>query len=140
MTKSDLTGQERVILILRPEDIVHSLLAAKLLARKAGFNETLQSMIGAVVSELATNIIRYAENGTIILKIIQDNHGTVFELKAVDHGPGIVDVEKAFEDNYSTTRNSLGMGLPSVKRIMDEYSVDSKINIGTTIIARKWRT
>ncbi|MBF0496358.1 MAG: ATP-binding protein, partial [Deltaproteobacteria bacterium] len=47
-------------------------------------------------------------------------------------------IEQAMQEHFSSG-NSLGLGLPSVRRIMDEFIIDSKPGQGTTIIARKWR-
>jgi len=57
----------------------------------------------------------------------------------VDKGRGIMDIEKALQDHYSTKRGSLGLGLPSVRRIMDEFEIESSPASGTLIIARKWK-
>ena len=37
-----------------------------------------------------------------------------------------------------TTAKSLGMGLPGVKRLMDEMEIRSELGVGTTIVIRKW--
>ena len=54
-----------------------------------------------------------------------------------DHGPGIEDIEKALSENFSTS-GTLGLGLPGVKRIMDEFQIDSKLGEGTTIRTFKY--
>ncbi len=56
---------------------------------------------------------------------------------ARDEGPGIADVELAMRDGFSTA-NSLGMGLPGSKRLVDDFAIDSKVGVGTTITMRKW--
>ena len=48
----------------------------------------------------------------------------------------IKDIRKALQDNYSTTSGSLGIGLPGVKRFMDEFKIKS--GKGTTVVVRKW--
>lgn len=128
-----------LIPIVEPEDNYHALFEAKLIAQKAGFDEVSQVLIATVVSELSTNIVRYAITGDIGLKIIKQHNKIGIELKASDNGPGIENIDKAIEDNYTTTKDSLGLGLSSLKRIMDEYEITSEKNKGTTIIARIWR-
>ncbi len=56
---------------------------------------------------------------------------------AVDEGPGMKDVRQALEDGYSTS-GGLGAGLPGVKRLMDEFEIDSDIDKGTVVTAIKW--
>ena len=60
-----------------------------------------------------------------------------FSGKARDQGPGIVDLETAMRDGYSTSK-SLGMGLPGAKRLMDQFEISSAIGEGTTITMTKW--
>lgn len=56
---------------------------------------------------------------------------------ATDEGPGIPDIRKVMEDGYSTS-GGLGAGLPGVKRLMDEFSIESNVGDGTEIKAIKW--
>jgi serine/threonine-protein kinase RsbT len=58
---------------------------------------------------------------------------------AHDNGPGIPDVHRALQDGYSTSR-SLGLGLPGVRRLMDEFEISSAVNRGTTVTVKKWVT
>jgi serine/threonine-protein kinase RsbT len=57
---------------------------------------------------------------------------------ARDHGPGIADIEQAMRDGYSTG-NSLGLGLPGAKRLMDDFEIVSTAAEGTTVTMRKWK-
>lgn len=56
---------------------------------------------------------------------------------AQDRGAGIPDVEQAMEEGYCTA-GSLGLGLPGVRRIVDELQITSQAGRGTTIVATKW--
>ena len=47
------------------------------------------------------------------------------------------DVELALKDGYSTG-NSLGVGLPGARRLMDDFELQSKLGVGTTVTAKKW--
>jgi len=112
--------------------------AARQLCKQAGFDETRQFMLATAVSELATNIARYAGRGELALRIVERAGRTAFEVEATDRGPGIADLDLAMSDNFSTI-DSLGLGLPSVKRIMDDFHIDSAPGRGTHIVCRKWR-
>ena len=105
---------------------------------QATLSETDRSMIATAVSELATNILRYAKEGAVWLKLVREDQQTGIEILAEDDGPGIENVPEAMRDRVSSG-NSLGLGLPSVKRIMDEFSLDSVLGQGTRVWARKWR-
>ena len=56
---------------------------------------------------------------------------------ASDKGPGIADMRKVMEDGY-TTSGGLGAGMPGVRRLMDDFKVDTELGVGTTITATKW--
>jgi len=126
------------ILILEDIDTARASFEAKMFAKMLGFKQHEQYMIATAASELATNITRYAEKGEIVLRKIEKNNKIGIEIVAEDKGPGIEDIGKAMEDSFSTSSKSLGLGLPGVKRLMDEFMIDSQRNVGTRIITRKW--
>jgi serine/threonine-protein kinase RsbT len=94
-------------------------------------------MIATAVSELANNIIKYADRGEILMDRINAGSRVGMEVIARDRGPGIEDIEKAMEDHYSSG-NTLGLGLPGVKRMMDEIELTSEPGKETTVTIRKW--
>ena len=100
-------------------------------------NETLVQMIMTTVSELAHNIVKYAGIGHIYIRKICRNGSIVVEIVAEDRGPGIKDIDSAWEDHFSTS-GTLGMGLPGVKRLMDEFNIESNPDSGTRITVKKW--
>lgn len=111
--------------------------AARQLAREIGFGETDEFLIATAVSELSTNIVHYAGAGQVILRPVTAAGRTGIEVVALDAGPGIVDIPLAMQDHYSTG-GTLGLGLPSVGRIMDTLCVESRPGRGTICTARKW--
>ena len=58
---------------------------------------------------------------------------------ARDDGPGIADVAQAMQDGFSTA-GRLGLGLPGVRRLMDEFEVRSSPDVGTTVTVKKWNS
>ena len=94
-------------------------------------------MISTAVSELARNILKYAGRGEIRLRRVDGPAGRGIEIQAEDNGPGIPDPEAAMRDHYSSS-GTLGLGLPGVKRLMDEFSLESRVGEGTRVTARKW--
>ncbi len=124
-------------LISNETDIEEAVRCTMLIAGRIGFRDTISCMIGTAVSELARNIYRYAKMGGVI-HILELRRGTKpgIQIVATDNGPGIKDIRKAMQDNYSTTAGSLGIGLPGVKRFMDEFKIKS--GQGTRVTIRKW--
>jgi serine/threonine-protein kinase RsbT len=130
---------ERCITLFDHSDKEQVVMTARHLAAEAGFDEINQFLIATAASELATNIVKYAKKGEVILKIVQKDRQLGIQMIARDDGPGIKDIAKAMQDNFSTSKDSLGLGLPSVKRIMDEFKIESQPGHGTTVSALKWR-
>lgn len=119
-------------------DIVAARQSGRMLASKLGFNNTDATLIATAISELARNIIRYAKEGEIILSTLQKGGLCGIVVVARDKGPGIANLELAMEMGYSTS-GSLGMGLPGVKRLMDEFEIDSRPRSGTKVMIKKWK-
>jgi serine/threonine-protein kinase RsbT len=137
MTPARISEEIHIELEL-PMDNMLAITSARQLAVRAGFGETEQSLIATAVSELATNILRYGGGGEVVLRLIHEGNRDGLEIVAEDQGPGIQNIEQAMQDHFSTGQ-SLGLGLPGVKRLMDEFIVKSKPGEGTQCIARKWR-
>lgn len=129
---------ETTIDLLEPADNALVVSATMYMAQKIGFDENIRFLIASAVSELATNILRYAMRGQVLLRMVQDAEKLCFEVIAQDNGPGIARIKDAMQEHYSSG-GGLGLGLPSVKRIMDEFEIDSKPGSGTRVVARKWR-
>jgi len=131
-------SEELRIPIKSETDIILARQRGRELAGKAGFSTTDQTLIATSISELARNIVLYAQHGEIGLKQIHHGYEVGIVVTAEDEGPGIPDVGRALQDGYSTSR-SLGLGLPGVRRLMDEFEIDSQVGRGTKVTVRKWR-
>jgi serine/threonine-protein kinase RsbT len=123
--------------IIGETDVAYASLDAKNFAKEIGFSKAGQYMISTAVSELARNIFVYAKKGTIKLKLVENDSKRGIEVVAEDSGPGIQDVDKAMEDNFSTG-GTMGIGLPGTKRLMDDFQIDTHRTQGTKITIRKW--
>ena len=107
------------------------------LAAQLGFGEGDCTVIAAAISELARNIVRYAQQGEIQLQHIDEHNRRGLAIVASDAGPGIADVQLAMRDGYSTG-NGFGLGLPGARRLMDDFTIRSQMGSGTTVTMRKW--
>jgi serine/threonine-protein kinase RsbT len=117
--------------------IAWSVMEARKVAMAIGFDEVICQMIATAVSELANNIVKYAGRGEIMMERIIAKSQAGMEVIARDSGPGIEDIQKAMADHYSTG-DTLGLGLPGVKRMMDEFELTSEPGKRTTVTIRKW--
>jgi serine/threonine-protein kinase RsbT len=120
------------------QDIVAARQKGRSLAVALGFSSGDATLIATAISELARNIITYAKSGEIRLTVINGSARQGIRLVAHDQGPGIPDVQQALRDGFSTS-GSLGLGLPGVMRLVDEFEVVSEENRGTTVTAKKWK-
>jgi serine/threonine-protein kinase RsbT len=126
-------GHEARVPIRSDADIVVARQQGRTVGARLGFSSSDLTLIATAISELARNIVSYATRGEIILRLVQQ--GIV--IIAHDEGPGIPDVAQAMQDGYSTG-NSLGLGLPGAKRLMDEFEIVSHPGKGTTVTIKKW--
>lgn len=119
------------------EDIVKARRMGRALATELGFSLTDLVLITTAISELARNIVLYAKDGEITLQELNSNGRRGIKVEATDHGPGIADIGQALESGFSTSGH-LGLGLPGVRRLMDDVEIRSTVGTGTTVVARKW--
>jgi serine/threonine-protein kinase RsbT len=108
------------------------------MAMELGFSAGDATLIAAAISELARNIVSYAGRGEILLKPARGPNLTGIGIVARDDGPGIRDIPQALRDGFSTS-GSLGIGLPGVKRLMDEFEINSVPGRGTMVAVKKWK-
>ena len=130
-------GEIRVA-INSDQDIVGARQKGRTLAAELGFSPADATLIATAISELARNIVSYARRGEIRLQRIQNSVRQGIMVVAYDEGPGIRDITQALRDGFSTS-GSLGLGLPGVRRLMDEFDISSKPGMGTTVTVKKWR-
>jgi len=118
-------------------DVRRVVLESTRYSQETGFDEAPSRMIATAVSELVRNILKYAGSGELRLRRVEGPGGRGVEVEVSDHGPGIADPEAAMRDHFSTS-GTLGLGLPGVKRLMDEFSLESTPGQGTRVTVRKW--
>ncbi|MCL5006019.1 MAG: ATP-binding protein [Acidobacteria bacterium] len=107
------------------------------MARELAFISADSTLVATAISELARNIIQYAGQGEIIITAAEEGARRGIIIVAHDDGPGIPNISEAMQDGYSTS-GGLGLGLPGVRRLMDEFEIFSEVNAGTTVRVKKW--
>ena len=130
-------GEIRVA-INSDQDIVTARQKGRALAMELGFSTGNATLIATSISELARNIVSYARRGEIILNTIQGPSSQGISIVASDNGPGIRDIRQAMRDGFSTS-GSLGLGLPGVRRLMDDFEIASEPGRGTIVTVKKWK-
>jgi serine/threonine-protein kinase RsbT len=119
-------------------DVVAARQQGREIATRAGFTGADLTVIATAISEVSRNIVSYAQRGEIVLRLEEAPGRSGIVVIARDQGPGIANVEEAMRDGFSTG-NSLGLGLPGARRLMDDFEIVSRPGEGTTITMKKWR-
>jgi len=118
-------------------DIVSARQQGRALAMRLGFSSSDATIVATAISELARNIVLYAKRGEIILAAVVNSEHRGLLIMACDDGDGIADIRQALQDGYSTS-GRMGVGLPGVKRLMDEFEISSTVGKGTIVSVKKW--
>jgi len=119
-------------------DIVAARRTVREAASQLGFGITDVTRIVTAASELARNVFKYAGEGVMRWRPLEDGGRSGMELQFEDKGPGIANIAQALEEGYSTG-GGLGMGLPGARRLMDAMEIQSIVGQGTTVTLKKWR-
>ena len=105
--------------------------------QQIGISADIIRRIAIGTYEAEMNVIIHAEGGTAKADIYPEH--TIITI--ADAGPGIVDIELASQEGYSTAPDYIrdlgfgaGMGLPNMKNCSDGFDIKSKVGEGTTIV------
>jgi len=111
--------------------------AASALAVRLGFDETGCGKVALVVTEAATNLVKHAREGLIILRPLQDGGPRGVEVLALDKGPGMANLANCLRDGYSTV-GTAGTGLGAIGRQAGVADIFSLPGSGTALLVRLW--
>ncbi len=129
-----------VVDIANEADLLRVRTALRQHAVAAGFGIVDQTKLVTAGSELARNILHYANRAPADMRVDGVESAGRTGLRAVfaDQGPGIADLDAALGDGYSTG-GTLGLGLPGARRLVDEFAVDTAPGAGTRVTIVKWK-
>lgn len=111
--------------------------AASSLAGRIGMGAERTAEVELAVTEVATNLIRHARDGAMLLRVVSTPDSAAVELLAVDSGPGMSDLAAHLADGFSSA-GTLGIGLGIVARMADAFDIHSARGRGTVLAARFW--
>ncbi|APG48975.1 ATP-binding protein [Phaeobacter porticola] len=115
-----------------PSDVSVCRRYVRQLARAAGFSNARTEEIAIVVSEAATNVLRYANRGRCLLQVMPGVRGARLALIVLDRGPGINALDKMMRDGVSS-ESSAGLGLGAMQRLSDRFDIYSNSEEGTVV-------
>jgi len=131
-------GDEVRVPIASDLDIVVARAEGRKMALQTGFSHTDATLVATAISEVARNILTHAREGLVSITASIGDDFAEIQVVATDEGPGIRDLDLAMRDGYSTS-GGLGLGLPGIRRLMDEFQVSSEEGKGTEVSMTKWR-
>jgi len=124
--------------IIREVDVIPFRNRLREYAIKVGMSLVNQTKIITAASELARNMLKYANGGQATIEVLSKGRENGIRLVFKDEGPGIADVNLAMKDGFSTGK-SMGLGLPGTKRLVSEFFIASEVGKGTTVTVIKWK-
>lgn len=106
-------------------------------ARALGFDESDTGRVALVATEAASNLLKHAGGGTIVVGASRNGlpSGVAVDLVSIDRGPGMMDLDACLVDGYSTA-GSPGTGLGAVRRLASTFDCYSRRGSGTVLLAR----
>ena len=125
------------IRIASETDATRSVVEATCFCRGVSLSDVDTQSVATAVSELSRNILKYAGEGEIYFQRRVEGNCSGILVTARDRGPGIENIDAAMSDHYSSS-GTLGLGLPGVKRMMDEFFIESEPGKGTQVSFLKW--
>ncbi len=130
----------RVAIALRvPDDVVRARQAGRDAARTLGFGMADQTRLATAISEITRNALHYGGGGACEILGSRDGRGREVVVTVTDGGPGIPDIDKAMSPGFSTG-NSLGMGLPGARRLVDWMNIESQPGLTRVVMAMRRRS
>jgi anti-sigma regulatory factor (Ser/Thr protein kinase) len=112
--------------------------AAAGVADRLGLSEQRRGELAIVATELAGNLYKHAQDGSILLRLARSSAaGGGVELVAIDSGPGMADLLVSSRDGHSTA-GTLGIGLGAIARQAARMDAYSKPGRGTVMVASVW--
>ncbi len=101
-------------------------------AQRLGASAARAGEAAIVATELATNLVKHANGGEILLREVRTEGARALEIHALDKGPGMASVNACLRDGYSTA-GSAGTGLGAVQRMAGQFQIHSQLGQGTAL-------
>jgi anti-sigma regulatory factor (Ser/Thr protein kinase) len=105
--------------------------SAATFAVQRGLDETETGKVALVVTEMATNLVRHAGGGELLVGPAGDDGVAVLSL---DRGPGMANLAACLRDGFSTS-GTAGTGLGAISRLATRFDIHSVPGAGTALIA-----
>jgi serine/threonine-protein kinase RsbT len=119
------------------DDIVIVRRKVRSLAQARGFDTFALAALTTATSELTRNVWVHAGRGRVLIEELTDGQRFGVRLEFRDDGPGIENIERVLAGGFSTSK-TMGLGLSGSRRLVDDFSLESKPGSGTVVRLVKW--
>ena len=130
-------GKQSAFHIGELSEIASARRAGNELARRLGFDEVRTGQVALVITEAATNIVKHAREGEILLRSLEADGKAGVEIVALDRGPGMANFALRMKDGISTA-GTYGVGMGAIRRMSQEFDVYSGEGQGTVLLMIIW--
>ncbi|MFG2099660.1 ATP-binding protein [Micromonospora echinaurantiaca] len=137
MTAGIDLGHPQAQAIQSDEDVVRVRQLVRTVAVAAKLSLVDQTKLVTAASELARNTLVYGGGGSVEVSVVDNGRRRGVRILFADSGPGIVDLDLALTDGY-TTGGGLGLGLSGARRLVDEFDIQTAAGAGTRVTVTKW--
>ena len=120
-------------------DIVAARHQGRTLALALNFSRAQATLIATAISELARNIVAGADTGEIKLTVAPESGREGIQVVARQRGVATSDPAIGLKSALSRS-GVLGLGLPGVRRVADEFDILAEEQRGMTAVFKKWDT
>lgn len=128
-------AHQEIFSVTEPSQVGEVRRHAKRLAGRLGFGENDTERVGIMITEAATNLVRYASSGMVIMGVANATADPGIEFYVLDRKPGMKNIDSNLRDG-TTTGNSLGIGLGAMQRLSTEFELYSFPGSGTAVLMR----
>ena len=108
----------------------------KTMLKELGIDAAIVRRVAIATYEAEMNVVMYAEEAILTIEVTPQ----AIKILVDDRGPGILDVDLAMREGYSTATPEMremgfgaGMGLPNIKKNSDEFKIASTVGKGTRL-------
>lgn len=123
---------QRLILVDAPTDVAEARRQGQDVAAQAGLGEQPAAELALAITEAASNIVKHARSGMVLLRQLPERAQSTIEVLALDKGTGMADVRRSMRDGYSTA-GTPGNGLGALSRLTRSLEIYSRSGIGTAL-------
>jgi len=129
-----LSNGQQAFTIAHSSDISSARRYAAQLSSALGFGEVQAGRLAIIVTEAATNILKHAGDGLMLITPVSDGGRHSVEVLALDRGKGIANIGESLSDGVSTS-GTQGTGLGAIRRLSRAFDVYSAPGKGSAFYA-----